>query len=256
MSRPRYGMVKSLTDQGDWLFRFRGQAPIPILLVIVGIGLALGPRPSGPFQTEPWEAIGLLLGFLGMAVRAAAIGYAAPGTSGGNTQQQIAESLNTTGLYSIVRHPLYLGNFIMWVGVGTYACSWPCAVIASLSFALLYERIIIAEERFLQGKFGERFVEWTAGTPLFVPDFSQWVAPTAPLSIKRILRREYSTLQSFLVSIIVVELAQNIRWGHGAMPDPAWAALPVAGLLACLALRTLKKQSGLLDLNDSSGANG
>ena len=32
-------------------------------------------------------------------------------TSGRNTHDQVADSLNTSGIYSIVRHPLYVGNF-------------------------------------------------------------------------------------------------------------------------------------------------
>ncbi|MGB8874133.1 MAG: hypothetical protein WCC75_12145, partial [Desulfobaccales bacterium] len=39
------------------------------------------------------------------------------GTSGRNTQGQVAETLNTTGIYSLVRNPLYLGNFLIWLGL-------------------------------------------------------------------------------------------------------------------------------------------
>lgn len=256
MSQSPTGMVKALTDQGNWLFRYRGQAPIPILLAVLAVGLAVGPQPWGRFQIEPWEAFGVFLGLLGIFVRALAIGFAAPGTSGSNTDTQIAESLNTDGLYSVVRHPLYLGNMIMWVGVGAYAGSWPVALIAALSFLLLYERIMIAEEHFLDTKFGPQFTAWTERTPALFPALPQWTPPAAALSIKRILRREYSSLLSFLVAITLVEVAQNVRWGYGAIPEPAWAAGPMFGLFVCLTIRTLKKSSNLLDLDgDDSGAN-
>ncbi|NLL27934.1 MAG: DUF1295 domain-containing protein [Bacteroidales bacterium] len=42
------------------------------------------------------------------------------GISGKNTEKQIADFLNTKGMYSIVRHPLYLGDFLMWLGLFIY----------------------------------------------------------------------------------------------------------------------------------------
>ena len=38
-------------------------------------------------------------------------------TSGRNTNQQVAAVLNSTGMYSMLRHPLYLGNYLIWVGL-------------------------------------------------------------------------------------------------------------------------------------------
>ena len=257
MNQARAGMAQSLTDQGDWLFRYRGQAPIPVLFGLVFMGLAVGPSPWGSFQTEPWELFGTLLALLGVAIRAFAIGHALPGTSGGNTDKQIAESLNTDGLYSVVRHPLYLGNLAMWVGVGLYAGSWPTALVAGLIFGLMYERIMMAEERFLLDEFGQRFANWAERTPAFFPALPQWEPPAAPFSVRRVLRREYSSVLSLVLAVTVVEVAQNVRWGYGAVPDPGWAALPMLVLFACLTIRTLKKSSNLLDLDgDDSGANG
>lgn len=47
----------------------------------------------------------------------ATIGQVPKGTSGRNTSQQVADTLSTDGVYSVVRHPLYLGNFLMCMGV-------------------------------------------------------------------------------------------------------------------------------------------
>ncbi|MGC9453013.1 MAG: methyltransferase family protein, partial [Oceanipulchritudo sp.] len=46
------------------------------------------------------------------------------GTSGRNTKQQVAYSLNTTGFYSVVRNPLYLGNFFMYLGIALFTHHW------------------------------------------------------------------------------------------------------------------------------------
>ena len=49
------------------------------------------------------------------------VGFTPRGTSGRNTKEgQVAESLNTLGMYSMCRHPLYLGNLLMWLGIVMY----------------------------------------------------------------------------------------------------------------------------------------
>lgn len=48
------------------------------------------------------------LSLAGQIIRAIAIGTSNKNTSGRNTQEQVAEALNTKGIYSTVRHPLYL----------------------------------------------------------------------------------------------------------------------------------------------------
>jgi len=59
--------------------------------------------------------IAIALSMFGFIIRAIAIGTTPKGTSGRNTKEgQVAESLNTKGIYSMVRHPLYLGNYFMW----------------------------------------------------------------------------------------------------------------------------------------------
>ena len=48
---------------------------------------------------------------------AIAIGTSNKHTSGRSTKEQVADALNTKGIYSTVRHPLYLGNYFMWIGI-------------------------------------------------------------------------------------------------------------------------------------------
>lgn len=62
--------------------------------------------------------LAIFLSVLGFWIRSVAIATTPKGTSGRNTKEgQVAESLNTTGIYSMIRHPLYLGNYLMWIGI-------------------------------------------------------------------------------------------------------------------------------------------
>ena len=87
-------------------------------------------------------------------VRSYTIGTTPRGTSGRNTEEQVAEQLNSSGIYSTVRHPLYLGNYLMWIGIVLFTKSISFTIIVSLMYWLYYERIMFAEERFLERKFG------------------------------------------------------------------------------------------------------
>ena len=60
------------------------------------------------------------------------MGFAPRGTSGRNTLGQVAEVLNTSGMYSVVRNPLYLGNFVIWLGLALFIKVWWCILIVVL----------------------------------------------------------------------------------------------------------------------------
>ena len=104
--------------------------------------------------------------FAGLAIRAYTVGHAPRGTSGRNTMVQRADMLNTTGSYSLARHPLYLGNYLMWLGIVFFVGVWWLAIICTPVFWIYCERIMYAEEAFLGDRFGRNFHEWAARTRL------------------------------------------------------------------------------------------
>src|SRR4051794_2336132 len=179
--------------QGEWLFRWRSFLPL-ILVPLIGVALLQVKAEKIDEWGDSWDYICLSVSFLGLLVRVVTIGYVPENTSGRNTKKQIAEQINTTGMYSIVRHPLYLGNFLIGFGISLVQLVWWLPVIYVLAFWLYYERIMFAEESFLNRKFGTPYQEWAAATPAFLPRFSQWRAPSLPFSWLNVLGREYSGL--------------------------------------------------------------
>ena len=97
------------------------------------------------------------------------MGFVPKDTSQRNTGRPQAAALNTTGLYSLVRHPLYVGNYLMWLGVALFTGAWWAPVIVSLVFWLYYERIMFAEEEFLRRRFGGDYTAWASTVPAFLP---------------------------------------------------------------------------------------
>ncbi len=75
--------------------------------------------------------------------------------------------------------------------------------------ALYYERIIGAEEIFVQRKFGKTYTDWAARTPVFIPKPWRW-RPEPPFSCRTVLRREYNGLFFIVVAFTLIEPIDDV----------------------------------------------
>lgn len=197
-------------SSGNWLFRWRSYLPV-LLFSVVLLGLQGFHYPAGSHALDVlWELFCFAVGLGGLAIRILTVGYTPGGTSARSTRAPRAAVLNTTGMYSLVRHPLYLGNYFMWLGVALLPRTWWVPVIATLAFWLYYERIMFAEEAFLQQQFGEEFVTWAQRTPAFLPAFKHWRPPRLRFSLRTALKREYSGLFGLVVAINIFEVIEDV----------------------------------------------
>ena len=209
-------LVDEWTDAGRWLFRWRSYLPI-ILIPLLLVGLE-GRR------TLDLNWVGLCLGvsMVGLLVRVATVGFVAHGSSGRGTRSMQADTFNTTGMYSIVRHPLYLGNFLVTLGILLYDGTWYVVAIGTLVYWLYYERIMFAEEAVLAKTHGDVFRNWAAVTPAFVPRISQWRPPSLGFSARTALRREYSTFFMIICVYTVLGVAGDYEVLHRFNVEPVW----------------------------------
>lgn len=239
-------LVESFEKNGNWLFRYRGQ--IPVILFVAAI-------PVIYFTDLSWldtntrnilTVVAIITSSLGFIIRAIAIGTTPVGTSGRNTKEgQVAESLNTKGIYSTVRHPLYLGNYFMWIGIVLYTFNITFVVIVSLLFWLYYERIMFAEERFLERKFGDAYMKWASKTPAFIPCFRKYIKNNLPLSYKSILKREYSgALATVFGFVFIDDLRRYFSSGSFDIDTTAHWVLAVT-LFIVIVLRSIKHHTKL-----------
>ncbi|MBN2829801.1 MAG: lipid A phosphate methyltransferase, partial [Candidatus Cloacimonetes bacterium] len=183
---------------------------------------------------------------LGLFIRVITIGSVPRRTSGRNVVKQVAETLNTKGIYSTCRHPLYLGNFFMHFGIVMLTRSWWLIPIYPILYWFYYERIMLAEEDFLISKFGEVYLEWANRTPAFIPRFSSWQATELSFSMRTVLRREYSGLFAMVLSLAIVShLTYFARSGQFVLQTNWLIAIGSAGVIY-ITLRTLKRKTRLL----------
>jgi len=242
-------LTDEMTQQGRWLFRWRSYLPLTLLSLLAASIIGLH-WPFGSYLVhEFWEFGCLFLSFFGLAIRCATVGFVPVGTSGRNTRTQCAQSLNTTGLYSVVRHPLYLGNYLIGLGIVLVWFNWWAPLIYTLLFWLYYERIMVAEERFLEEQFGDEFRRWSESTPAFVPRISQWRRPILTFSPRTVLRREYSALLLIVLLHSGLEFAEHL-WLEGRPTiGPEWFAFLLSGVVVYIVLRTLKRRTHALQVS-------
>lgn len=217
-------LTDHMSRSGASLFRWRSYLPLIFLPFLIDaafrgeqVEAALGKTWGEVFEVA---CIGLVM--LGQALRMLTVGHVPRGTSGRNVTGQLAEALNTTGIYSMVRNPLYLANCIMYLGVALFSQSLIAALVMALVLLPYYERIIAAEEVFLSAKFGAVYDDWAARTPAFVPRLSGWVASSLPFSWRTVIRREQSSVYGAVVALYLMELGLHTL-GPGAGPmSPVW----------------------------------
>jgi hypothetical protein len=82
------------------------------------------------------------------------------------------------GPYSRLRHPLYLGSFLLGFGLALAGGRWWMPLLFSGLFVWLYHRTILAEEAGLVDLFGEDYRTYKRQVPALVPRLSRNGVPT------------------------------------------------------------------------------
>jgi protein-S-isoprenylcysteine O-methyltransferase Ste14 len=234
--------IDEMKNQGNWLFRWRSFLPLAMVpLFVIELRHSAYPIMGSYLLDRPWEILCSAISLLGLGIRIYTIGYVPAGTSGRTTSNPKAQELNTTGMYSIVRNPIYFGNFVIWVGIVLLARSALLTVTCVLAFFLYYERIIIAEEEFLSGKFGAVFAQWAEKTPMIIPKFKLWCRPAQPFSWQVVLSREYPGVLTITAAFAAIDAISDwFRQGKWQL-DWMWVTIFGISLLVFVTLRTLKK---------------
>lgn len=139
------------------LFRNRGWLPIPFLLVPLLAPGTISPRTI---------AVGLLLMVLGEWWRM--WGVATAGTVTRRRSREV-QKLVSHGPFAWSRNPLYVGNFLIWIGVIALSGVLWFIPVAIVLFAVEYFYIVRYEEGVLETIFGKEYLEYKARTPRWIP---------------------------------------------------------------------------------------
>ena len=234
-------LIKEFEKTGNWLFRWRSYLPVVLLAVPLLAMDRYEYFENNEELNNLWQWVCLGVSAWGLLIRIFTICHTPEATSGRNTKEQIAETLNTSGIYSIVRNPLYLGNFFIILGGILIFHQWIGVLIYILIFWLYYERIIFAEEAYLIKKFGKSYLDWSSKTPAFIPKFWQYRKAEFPFSIRRILRQEYNSLLGIIIVMFGLEVFSEWFVEGNFHAELEWKILLAVGFILWLITRTLRK---------------
>jgi protein-S-isoprenylcysteine O-methyltransferase Ste14 len=242
-------LIEELEDQGNVLFKYRSYIPLVFLLSGLAVFSYKISNKTYPNNTFDYWIFCLLVAFLGLLIRIYTVGHTPVNTSGRNTNEgQVAAELNQTGIYSIVRHPLYLGNFFMWLGVAMLTADFWYIIAFMFMYWVYYERIMFAEEAFLRRKFSDSYLNWAADKPAFIPKLKMPTKAKYPFSIKKVLKKEKNGVAAvFLLFYLFEILGDYLNWGEFQFKATFWFWGFVISAVIYLILKFIKKYTHILE---------
>ena len=224
---------------GNFLFRYRnGIFPLVYALLLF---------KSRPLLPDYRLAVlgGFLIALTGQLLRAITIGLEYI-KRGGRHRQVYADYLVQGGVFAHCRNPLYLGNFLILLGVGLASNSLLFFTTVIIFFPFAYWAIIAAEENYLRNKFGQEFENYCACVNRLLPNFVGFRRTLTGMRFnwRRLIIAEYGSTYIWLAGITLVTL-KNV-WQNGDYNSGRPVVWVLWGVLGCVTLayalaRFLKK---------------
>lgn len=185
-----------------------------IIMVCAAIVVAFFPRffirvYSGGLCEEGVEVLGFALILLGQIIRVSARGYKAENSLD-------SRALIQGGPYQVVRNPMYLGIFLIGLGVVLAIFKLWAAVVFILVFIIRYILLIYKEEKKLLAIFSGTYQDYCKKVPRIFPSLSNMIKLDISdyLPIKLIwFKREIGSILTLLLLTLLIESWEDITKG-------------------------------------------
>ena len=135
--------------------------------------------------------VGALISLAGLLLRGLAAGFI-------HKDRELA----TGGPYSRLRHPLYVGSFLLGLGLALAGGRWWLPVIFSGLFIWLYGRAVGAEEKELELRFGEPYEAYRGQVSALIPRLGRSHTHTSSLGFRFWLYRRNKEWQAALGALV------------------------------------------------------
>jgi protein-S-isoprenylcysteine O-methyltransferase Ste14 len=222
---------------GNFLFKHRSFTPVPL---IVGVFIIFKPIDLGN-NNLIINILGLMVALLGETIRVFAVGYSFPGTSGRESYLR-ADALNATGIYSIVRNPLYIGNFLIFTGLVTVFANPYAVSVFALFLIMQYYFVILAEEHFLKGKYGPEYDDYRRRVKRVAPTFGDYRKNRNPFNLKKVVFKENDSIFNMLIMFALVLLYKEKAF-TGGINRPVLYIIPgVILIFLYIIVKVIKKR--------------
>ncbi len=185
-------------------FKYRSYTPIPFVVVMLIFA-----------YPNIWSLIlGFLIALFGELIRLWGVSWA--GSETRTTGNVGGTYLIVSGPFAHLRNPLYLGNILMYTGLGIMSFAlFPWLQIAGfIFFSLQYYMIVQEEEKYLEQTFGKEYEDYKMNVPRFIPRITKYKAGSVEqpvYDIRKGLKSERRSLQAFTIVTITILLLWFLR---------------------------------------------
>lgn len=180
---------------------FRNRSWLPVLFLAIPLFV------PGHMSVAEWIVGGVAI-VIGEWVRLA--GVAAAGTVTRRRSRNV-QRLVTYGVFAWVRNPLYVGNFLIWMGFVVISGVLWFLPIAVIIFAIEYSLIVRYEEGVLESIFGAEYLTYKQTTPRWIPRPPP-VRQEGEFGWAEAWRSEISTFLQYLV-LVILFLVKHWKFG-------------------------------------------
>jgi protein-S-isoprenylcysteine O-methyltransferase Ste14 len=158
-------------------------------------------------------SIGFLIALIGELIRFLGVCYI--GSESRTTGRVGGTKLMVSGPFAYVRNPLYIGNILIYSGIGIMSNAlFPyLLIIAVVFFVVQYYMIIIDEEEYLRNEFKEDFEDYFKNVNRFFPKCYAYKKGQTKFNFdfKKGVSSEKRTIQGFSISVILLIFIWSVR---------------------------------------------
>jgi protein-S-isoprenylcysteine O-methyltransferase Ste14 len=182
-----------LVRVGHLLFTWR-DVVFPVVLLAAGLGTAPAVAGGSTRLDHAMDTAGFFVSLSGQLVRLTVIGLQYI-TRGGQNRRIWANTLVQGGVFSHCRNPLYLGNFLILIGLAIVHNGWAMYLLALPFFVFAYSALVRSEEEYLAERFGEAYHAYAARVPRWWPVLRGWreTLRAGRFDWLKVIRKEYGT---------------------------------------------------------------
>lgn len=164
--RQRFNRKKSVEKMGD-------KGSIWILFILIGIGFwlafMLGASKIGRiYHWNTFFTIGSIFALSGLFLRIAAIQSLKQHFTYSVKKMENHELIET-GLYKNIRHPGYLGQLFIFLGIATSMSNWLSVIVMMVPVLIGYINRIRVEEKFMVEQLGLKYIDYQSRTKRLIP---------------------------------------------------------------------------------------
>jgi len=143
----------------------------------------------------------------------------------------------TTGAFSLMRNPYFLGDFLIAAGLSFLLFDVPMIVLSLSLFLVLNIPILIARERMLLDAYPSLYQAYCKKVHLIIPSFQFWRKSKSRFRWLLALQKEGNLLGAMGILFFCLEQFREIEINGSWNSNPLWIFIVIPFFVLCLILR-------------------